>query len=145
MYVAPELEAKVKRLLGVKVDGLAEHLGIEYLHFAPDLCSGRMPVDQRTFQPAGLLHGGASVALAETLASVGTALLVDETRYTAVGMEINANHLRPVRSGFVTAEARPIHRGKSSYVWNIDIFDDRKRRICVSRCTVAVVALRNGG
>ena len=144
MYVAPELEDKVAAFSRIKVDGLVETLGIEYLHFAPNLFSARMPVDGRTYQPGGLLHGGASVALAETLASVGTALLVDETRYTAVGMEVNANHLRPVKTGHVTAEARPVHKGRSSFVWSIEVKDDAGRMVCVSRCTVAVVALRNG-
>ena len=98
-----------------------------------------MPVDHRTKQPYGLLHGGASVALAETLGSIGSALVVDQSKFNCVGLEINANHLRSVRDGFVTGIARPIHIGASTHVWDIRITDQRDKLVCISRLTVAVI------
>jgi 1,4-dihydroxy-2-naphthoyl-CoA hydrolase len=98
-----------------------------------------MPVDDRTKQPYGLLHGGASLVLAETLGSFGAAMVIDLDEYLCVGQEINANHLRSVRSGFVTGISKPIHIGSSSQVWDIKIYDDSERIICVSRITVAVM------
>ena len=97
-----------------------------------------MPVDERTHQYTGLLHGGISVVLAETAASIGAALNTDLERYTPVGVEINANHLRSVSAGTVTAEARPVYTGKQMSVWAIEIRDDRQRLICISRCTLAL-------
>ena len=104
-----------------------------------------MPVDARTHQPFGLLHGGASVALAETVASLGAALHVDRSRAGVVGIEINANHVRGIRTGTVTATATPLHVGRTSQVWSIDIVDESGRRICVSRCTLAVVSQERPG
>ncbi len=98
-----------------------------------------MPVDARTMQPYGLLHGGASVALAETLGSVAANLCLDPATHMAVGLEINANHLRAVRSGSVTGTARPLHIGRQTQVWEIRIADERGRAVCVSRLTLAVV------
>lgn len=121
-------------------DTMIEWLGIEVLHVDSERFVARMPVDHRTTQPAGLLHGGASVALAETVASLGTWTLIDRERQTAVGLEINANHIRSATSGFVTATAVPLHQGRCTYVWDIKIRDDEERLICVSRCTVAVIA-----
>ncbi len=118
---------------------LGEHLGMEFTEIGPDYIKGTMPVDHRTKQPYGLLHGGASVALAETLGSVGAAMVVDHTEYICVGQEINANHLRSVRSGFVTGTAKPIHIGSSSQVWEIKIHDERDHLVCISRLTVAVL------
>lgn len=118
---------------------LVEHLGIEILEVGSDLIRGRMPVDQRTHQPFGLLHGGASVALAETLGSMGASLYIDPAQAMAVGLEINANHLRAVTSGWVVGTARPIHIGRSTQVWDIRIEDERGRQTCVSRLTMAVV------
>jgi uncharacterized protein (TIGR00369 family) len=120
---------------------MIEWLGIELLTTTPNLVEAKMPVDHRTHQPAGLLHGGASVALAETVASLGTYLNIDRDTQTAVGLEINANHIRSVRDGFVYATATPIHSGKSTFVWDIRIVDENQRLVCVSRCTVAVVPL----
>ena len=114
------------------------HLGVEITGFGPDWLEGRMPVDARTRQPYGQLHGGASVALAETLGSVGTALTIDPQRFICVGQEINANHLRAVRDGFVTGTARPFHMGATSQVWGIEIRDEQERLVCVSRITMAV-------
>jgi len=122
--------------------GLAPHLGIELLDIGDDWLSARMPVDERTRQPFGLLHGGASVALAETLASIGSAFIVDPAKYQCVGLEINANHLRAVTDGWVTGTARPIHAGRTSHVWDIRLVDEQNRPTCVSRCTMAVVERR---
>lgn len=118
---------------------MAEHLGIEYTGMGPDFLEARMPVDARTRQPYGLLHGGASMVLAETLGSYGAALTVDPARWQVVGQEINANHLRAVRDGHVTGTARPVHLGGRSQVWSIDIRDDRDRLVCISRMTLVVL------
>ena len=115
------------------------HIGIEIVRIGPDHLDGRMPVDERTMQPDNILHGGASLAFAETLGSVGGSMVVDRERYQVVGQEINANHLRAVREGHVHGTARPIHLGRRSQVWAIEIVDDRKRLICVSRLTLAVI------
>ncbi len=124
---------------------MVEHLGVELTDLGADYLVGTMPVDHRTTQPAGLLHGGASVALAETLGSVAANLCIDPERWVCVGQEINASHLRPVRKGFVTGTARPVYLGKSSQVWGIDIVDERQRNVCVARLTVAVVSVGHGG
>lgn len=116
------------------------HLGIEVTASGPDWLEGRMPVDARTRQPMGILHGGASVVLAESLASVAANLCVDAERFFCVGQEVNANHLRSVRDGFVTGVARPFHLGKTSQVWGIELKDDEGRPTCIARLTVAVVA-----
>ncbi len=116
------------------------HLGIELTGCGSDWLEGRMPVDARTRQPMGILHGGASVVLAESLASVAANLCVDGEKFFCVGQEVNANHLRSVREGFVTAVARPFHLGKTSQVWGIDIKDGRGRPTCIARLTIAVVA-----
>ena len=118
---------------------MGAHIGIEIVRIGPDHLDGRMPVDKRTTQPDGILHGGASVALAETLGSVGGAMVVDRERFQVVGQEINANHIRPVREGFVHGTARPIHLGRRSQVWTIEIVDDQKCLVCVSRITLAVI------
>ena len=115
------------------------HLGIELVEVGDDFIKGRMPVDHRTHQPAGLLHGGASVALAETLGSLGAIYCVDRDKYYCVGQEINANHVRGVTSGWVYAVARPVHIGRSSHVWEIRITDERDKLVCISRITMAVI------
>jgi 1,4-dihydroxy-2-naphthoyl-CoA hydrolase len=120
-------------------DTMGAHLGIEVTDIGPDYLEARMPVDGRTMQPDRILHGGASVALAETLGSVGGSMCVDRARFQIVGMEINANHLRPATGGHVTGRASPIHLGRRSQVWNIEITDERKRLVCVSRLTIAVI------
>jgi 1,4-dihydroxy-2-naphthoyl-CoA hydrolase len=119
---------------------LAAHLGICYTEIGADYLRATMPVDARTHQPAGILHGGASVALAESLGSVGANLCVDMKTQVCVGQEINANHLRPVASGLVVATARPYHVGSRSQVWHIEISDEHGRLVCVSRLTMAVIA-----
>jgi 1,4-dihydroxy-2-naphthoyl-CoA hydrolase len=118
---------------------MGEHLSIEITEVGEDYLKARMPVDHRTRQPYGLLHGGASVALAETLGSVASAFVVDRSKYDCVGLEINANHLRGVREGFVTAIARPVHLGKTTHVWDIRIHDEREKPVCISRLTVAII------
>jgi 1,4-dihydroxy-2-naphthoyl-CoA hydrolase len=118
---------------------LAEQLGIEFTAVGEDHLEARMPVDRRTHQPLGLLHGGASVALAETLGSVAATLCVDETRQYCVGLEINANHLKGVREGFVTGVTRPIHIGKKTQVWEIRITSEQNELVCISRITLAVL------
>lgn len=117
---------------------IMEALGIETVHLSANRVVCTMPVDGRTRQPFGLLHGGASVVLAETAASLGTFANIDQEQEYAVGMEINANHLRSVSDGQVTATAVPLHRGRTTMVWDIKITDDKDRLICVSRCTVAI-------
>jgi len=118
--------------------GLADALGIEVLELTAGRVVATMPVDQRTRQPFGILHGGASVALAETVASLGATANVDRQEFVAVGLEINANHLRAMHNGVVTATATPIHLGRTTHVWDVRIVDEADRPVCVSRCTLAV-------
>jgi 1,4-dihydroxy-2-naphthoyl-CoA hydrolase len=118
---------------------LSEHLGIEFLEVGPDFLRGRMPVDQRTHQPFGALHGGASVALAETLMSYAANLCLERGRKYGVGLEINANHIRSVREGWVTGTARPVHLGATTHVWQCDICDAHGNTVCTSRMTIAVL------
>jgi len=131
----------IRWLSSIAGRGLAESLGITMVELTPDRVVATMPVDHRTHQPFGLLHGGASVALAETVASLGALLNVDTTKYVAVGLEINANHVRSARTGTVRATGVPLHVGQSTQVWSIDIVDDKGRRVCVSRCTLAIVPI----
>ena len=122
---------------------LIESLGIEIVELREDSLVARMPVDHRTVQPAGVLHGGASVALAETLASWAGYLAVDREQFHVVGQEINANHIRPVFTGWVTATATPAAIGRRAHVWEIRIVDDAGRLVCISRCTLAVIEQRS--
>ncbi len=119
---------------------MVEHLGIVFTDIQKDSLTATMPVDKRTLQPYGLLHGGASVALAETLGSVAAHLSVDSDRYLTVGLEINANHIKSARSGIVTGTARPIHIGRSTHVWSIDIVNEAGQLVCTSRITMAIIA-----
>lgn len=118
---------------------MIDHLGIEITEVGNDYLCGKMPVDPRTHQPMGLLHGGASVALAESLASMGAALQVDLTKKACVGLEINANHLRGVREGWVYGKASAIHIGRSTQVWETRVTDEQGKLVCLSRMTVAVI------
>jgi 1,4-dihydroxy-2-naphthoyl-CoA hydrolase len=118
---------------------MVEYLGIEFTEISDDFIRGTMPVEGRTRQPYGLLHGGASVALAETLGSTGATMCVDATQYQCVGQEINANHVRPARSGLVTGTARPVHLGGRTQVWTIDIVNEAGKLVCTSRLTMAVI------
>ena len=118
---------------------MAAFLEMEWVAIGPDYLRLRMPVISKTKQPYGLLHGGASCVLAETIGSIGSALVIDQSAFICVGLEINANHLRPVTSGFVTATARPVHLGKSTHVWDIRIEDEDQKLVCISRLTVAIL------
>jgi 1,4-dihydroxy-2-naphthoyl-CoA hydrolase len=118
---------------------MISHLGLELVEIGPDYLVGRLPVDHRTKQTFGLFHGGASVVLAETLGSIGANMLVNPETHYAVGLEVNANHVRPVKEGWVTGTARPLHIGRFTQVWEILLRDDAGNLSAVSRHTVAVV------
>jgi 1,4-dihydroxy-2-naphthoyl-CoA hydrolase len=118
-----------------------EHLGIEFTEVGDDYICAKMPVDHRTRQPYGILHGGASVVLAETLGSVGAAFSVDMKKYRCVGLDINSNHIRPVKEGYVYGKATPLHIGKSTQVWQIMIHNEEEKLVNVSRITMAVVPI----
>jgi 1,4-dihydroxy-2-naphthoyl-CoA hydrolase len=118
---------------------MVSHLGIVISEIGDDYVRGTMPVDARTHQPYGLLHGGASVALAETLGSLGAMMCADAATQLAVGLDINANHVRGVSDGVVTGTARPLHLGRTTQVWEIRIEDERGRLVCIARLTVAIV------
>jgi 1,4-dihydroxy-2-naphthoyl-CoA hydrolase len=123
----------------------AQSLGIRYTGVGPDYLRGTMPVDARTRQPFGLLHGGASVLLAETLGSLAAVLCLDPEREIAVGLDINANHLRAVQSGEVTGTAKPLHIGRTTQVWEIRIVNEKDELCCIARLTMAVVPRRASG
>jgi 1,4-dihydroxy-2-naphthoyl-CoA hydrolase len=114
-------------------------LGIEFTEIGDDYIKGRMPVDERTHQPFGILHGGASVVLAETLGSVASNLVLNPERNMGVGLEVNANHLRPVKEGWVTGVCTAIHIGGKTHIWDIKLYNDAGKMTCISRLTVAVV------
>ena len=118
---------------------MSEYLGIVWTELGSDFIKATMPVDHRTKQPYGLLHGGASCVLAETIGSVASAMVVDHARFYCVGLEINANHVRSAREGVVTGIAKPLHIGVSTHVWDIRIYDEKEKLICVSRLTVTVL------
>lgn len=118
---------------------MCEHLAIEITDVSEKSLSGKMPVDDRTKQPMGLLHGGASVALAETLGSIASSLCIKNKNQYPVGLEINANHLRAVKQGYVYAKAEAIHIGRKTHVWEIRVADEQQKLICISRLTVAVI------
>ncbi|HEY0741901.1 MAG TPA: hotdog fold thioesterase [Chryseosolibacter sp.] len=122
---------------------MAEQLGIEFTTIGDDYLEAKMPVDARTHQPFGLLHGGASVALAETMGSVAAHFCVDVHTQFCVGLDINANHIRGVRDGFVYGTTRPIHIGKKTQVWEIKIVNEAKELVCISRITMAVLDKKN--
>ena len=129
----------LEELNGAAVGTMAGHLGIVFSEIGPDFIRATMPVDGRTRQPYGLLHGGASVALAETLGSTGAVMCVDKAGFQCVGQEINANHVRSARSGLVTGTARPVHLGGRSHVWAIEIVNEAQDLVCISRITIAIV------
>ena len=143
LQTEPELENKLSWLMSRERSSLARHIGIEYKTLKRDQLVATMPVDERTRQPFGILHGGASVVLAESLASVGGWLNVDETKYDVVGVEINANHIRSIESGRVTGTATPVHVGRKVQVWEIKITNEQGKLICTSRCTLAVIEKRS--
>jgi 1,4-dihydroxy-2-naphthoyl-CoA hydrolase len=129
----------IDELNGNRDGTLIANLGILFTEIGEDFVRATMPVDARTVQPYGLLHGGASVALAETLGSMGAAMCVDAAQYQVVGQEINANHVRAARSGLVTGTARPAHIGGRTHVWSIEIVNDAQKLVCISRITMAVI------
>jgi len=129
----------IQDLEGLGRGTMGEHLGLVFTELGKDVLKAKMPVDHRTVQPYGLLHGGASCVLAETLGSVASSLVINPDKFICVGIEINANHVRSVREGFVTGICTPIHLGASTHVWDIRIHDDNERLICVSRLTVAIL------
>ncbi|MBM3547290.1 MAG: hotdog fold thioesterase [Alphaproteobacteria bacterium] len=133
------LEAINERCQG----SLIGHVGIEVVEIGEDYLKARMPVDQRTKQPAGVLHGGASVVLAETLASWAATFSVDSTKHHCVGLEINANHVRAASSGFVYGTARPVHLGRSTHIWEVRITNEQDKLVCISRVTMAVLDTPN--
>ena len=120
-------------------NSMVEHLGIIYTEVGPESITAKMPVDHRTHQPLGLLHGGASVALAETLGSVAASFSVDHEKYNCVGIEINANHVRSVTNGWVIGTAKPLHLGKATQIWQIIINNESGDLVCISRLTLAVI------
>lgn len=134
-----QIKPSLTQLNNTKHQTMVTHLGIEFTGIGDDFLEATMPVDNRTIQPMGLLHGGANVALAETLGSLAASLTVDQEKQTVVGLEINANHLKSVRSGKVKGIAKPIHLGKSTQVWEIKIFNESDQLCCISRLTMAIL------
>ncbi len=132
-------DIKLNDLRSLAPGTMANHLGMEWMEIGPDFLKMKMPVDERTKQPYGLLHGGASCALAETVGSIGSHLIIDPVKYICVGLEINANHISSVRSGFVIATATPLHTGGTTHVWDIKIHNEENKLICVCRLTVAIL------
>lgn len=131
-YDVAEINGRPKNHIGAL-------LGIEFMEIGEDFVTARMPVDERTYQPYGILHGGASVVLAESLGSVASSMVIDWDKYIGVGLEVNANHLRPVKSGYVTGVCKSIHIGGKTHVWDIKIYNDKGKMNCISRLTVAIV------
>jgi len=132
----------LEQLNGLSKNTLVGHLGIEITELTDDYIKATMPVDERTVQPMGLLHGGASVVLAETLGSLGATTKVDISKQYCVGLDINANHIKSARSGLVEGIAKPIHIGKKTQVWEINITNEAKELVCVSRITMAVIDIK---
>ena len=124
-------------------DTLVSNLGIEFIEIGEDFLKARMPVDPRTIQPFKILHGGASLALAETLGSIASHHIIDNEKFYSVGMEINANHIRPVNSGWVFGTVRAVHIGKKSHIWQIIINNQEDKLVCISRITMAVLEKQN--
>ncbi|MBS1574338.1 MAG: hotdog fold thioesterase [Bacteroidetes bacterium] len=129
----------LEELTGMSAGTMADYIGIEWEEIGENFLKAKMPVDHRTKQPYGLMHGGASCVLAETIGSVASSLVIDTSRNYCVGLEINANHIRSAKSGFVTGIAVPLHIGASTHVWDIKIYDERGKLVCVSRLTVAIL------
>lgn len=132
-------DVTVDKVSAIGANTMSHFLEIEFVDLGPDFLKARMPVADKTRQPYGLLHGGASAALAETVGSIASALVIDTTRQKCVGLEINANHLKGVREGYVYATASPLHLGKATHVWDIRITNESNQLVCISRLTVAVL------
>ena len=133
----------VEEIQPISKGTMGEHIGIELIEIGENYLKGRMPVDRRTMQPYGLLHGGASVALAETLGSIASALVIDRSKFICVGLEINANHIRSAKQGYVIGTAIPLHVGSTTHVWEIKIHDETKKLVCASRLTVAILKIKD--
>nr|VFJ45727.1 MAG: uncharacterized domain 1-containing protein [Candidatus Kentron sp. DK] len=147
MNIMPDLaisDMSIEAVNRFLADSLVGHLGMEILELGQGRVRGRMPVDRRTRQPQGALHGGASLAFAETLGGVGAAYFLDLERQFPVGVEINANHIRAVTSGYVVGVATALHIGKRTHVWEIKLFDDQERLTCASRFTQAIIDIGVG-
>jgi 1,4-dihydroxy-2-naphthoyl-CoA hydrolase len=138
-FVEADGQSIMEALEARSAETMVQHLGIEYLEIGERTIRARMPVDHRTVQPAGILHGGASVTLAETLGSVGAFLCIDPSRKQVVGLEVNANHVRPVSSGYVYGLAEPLHLGNRTQLWQIEITNEEDKLVCIARLTVAVL------
>jgi 1,4-dihydroxy-2-naphthoyl-CoA hydrolase len=136
----PDISALIARDDGTMI----EHVGIEIVEIGEDFLKARMPVDHRTVQPQGRLHGGASCVLAETVGSIAANMVIDSSQFLAVGLEINANHIRPVKEGYVYGTARPDALGRTTQVWAIRITDEQDRLVCISRLTMAVISIAKG-
>lgn len=132
-------DLSLDKIKNIGADTMAVHVGIELVELGDDFIKAKMPVDHRTKQPYGLLHGGASCVLSETIGSVASAMVIDHEKFICVGLEINANHVRSASEGYVTGIATPLHLGRNTHVWDIKIYDDANKLVCVSRLTVAVI------
>ena len=132
-------ELSIEELTALCDQTIAELLDLKFIETGSNFIKATMPVDHRTHQPYGLLHGGASCVLAETLGSIASGHVIDPEKFICVGIEINANHIRSVRSGLVTGITTPIHIGNSTHVWDIKIYDEREKLVCISRLTVAIL------
>ena len=132
------------QLTALGAGNMGEWLGIAFTEIGPDYLKAQMPIDHRTTQPYGLLHGGASVVLAETVGSIASALCVDISKYQCVGVEVNANHLRGGLKGYAIATCRPLRIGRTLHVWQIDIENQKGQLLCTSRLTVAVIEKKYG-
>ncbi|HRE75422.1 MAG TPA: hotdog fold thioesterase [Flavobacteriales bacterium] len=135
-------QVPLEQLNAMNRNTIMEVLGIEYTELSPTTISGKMPVDHRTHQPVGLLHGGATAVLAETLGSMGSTLLIDTKEFAVTGVEVNANHLKGVKNGFVHATATILHAGRTTHVWNIEVKNDEQNLVAVCRLTVVVIPLK---
>lgn len=129
----------VEKLKPLGLGTMTEHLDLEWVEVGDNFLKARLPVNQKTIQPYGLLHGGASCVLAETLGSVGSAMVIDHSKYYCVGLEINANHIKGVRKGYVTGVATPLHLGSTTHVWEIRMYDESEKLTCISRLTVIII------
>lgn len=132
-------ELSIDKLKLLRPNTMAEYLGIEWTEVGENFLKAIMPVDHRTVQAYGLLHGGASCTLAETIGTVASAMIVDHSKFYCVGLEINANHIRSAKEGYVTGIATPLHLGSSTHVWDIKILDEKEKLVCISRLTVAIL------
>ena len=135
-------ELSIEKMKPLGPGTMGGHLGIQWTEVGENYLKAKMPVDHRTVQRYGLLHGGASCALAETISSVASAMVTDHSKFYCVGLEINANHVRSAKEGFVTGVAIPLHLGSTTHVWDIKIYDEKQKLICVSRLTVAILKRR---